>query len=39
MGSVGNFGAAKAMALTGELELMGQGNKLTGAGKSMNRWL
>jgi len=33
MGSVGNFGAEKAMALAGELELMGQGNNLSGAGK------
>jgi signal transduction histidine kinase/CheY-like chemotaxis protein/HPt (histidine-containing phosphotransfer) domain-containing protein len=33
MGSVGNFGAEKAMALAGELELMGLGNNLSGAGK------
>ena len=33
MGSVGNFGAERAMALAGELELMGQGNNLSGAGK------
>jgi CheY-like chemotaxis protein/HPt (histidine-containing phosphotransfer) domain-containing protein len=33
MGSVGNFGAEKAMALAGELELMGEGNNLSGAGK------
>jgi signal transduction histidine kinase/CheY-like chemotaxis protein/HPt (histidine-containing phosphotransfer) domain-containing protein len=33
LGSVGNFGAERAMALAGELELMGQGNNLSGAGK------
>ena len=33
MGSVGNFGAERAMALAGELELMGQRNNLSGAGK------
>ena len=32
-GSVGNFGAQKAMALAGELELMGLGNNLSGAGQ------
>ena len=32
-GSVGNFGAEKAMALAGELVLMGQGNNLSGAGR------
>jgi signal transduction histidine kinase/DNA-binding response OmpR family regulator len=32
-GSVGNFGAEKAMALAGQLEVMGQGNDLSGAGK------
>ena len=33
MGSVGNFGAEKAMALAGELEVMGLGNNLAGAGR------
>jgi CheY-like chemotaxis protein/HPt (histidine-containing phosphotransfer) domain-containing protein len=32
-GSVGNFRAVKAMALAGELEIMGDDNNLTGAGK------
>ena len=32
-GAVGNFGAEKAVALAGELELMGDGNNLAGAGK------
>ncbi|MEA2723710.1 MAG: hypothetical protein QOH59_1481 [Gemmatimonadales bacterium] len=33
MGSVGNFGAEKAMALAAELRLMAEGSDLSGAGK------
>ncbi len=33
IGSVGNFGAAKAVALAEELRLMGEGSNLLGAGK------
>jgi CheY-like chemotaxis protein len=35
-GAVGNFGAENAVALAGELELMGGGNNLEGAGKVFN---
>lgn len=33
IGSVGNFGAEKAVALAEELRLMGEGSNLLGAGK------